>query len=262
MMLAPQLIEKPWGRTSLPAGFPDAGGRRIGEIAHRTPGDGALPVLVKHIFTSEALSIQVHPDDQIARAHGHPAGKTEAWLILEAEPDATIAIGTTRSMTAAELRTAALDGSIAQHLVWHPVQAGDAFLIPAGTIHAIGAGISLLEVQQNSDVTYRLFDYGRPRALQLDEAVEAASPIPYPPHLHRRATGTDSLLADCPWFQLRALHGPLALSLSSGPLLLCPLAGRPQLSGEALLPGTVVEAEAGSLWLAPDDSLCLVEMPE
>src|SRR3546814_2738640 len=90
-------------------------------------------------------------------------GKDEAWLILAAEPDSTIALGTKRPVGREELRDAALDGSIEDLLDWKPVKAGDFYYSPAGTVHAIGAGITLIEVQQNVDLTYRLYDYGRPR---------------------------------------------------------------------------------------------------
>ncbi|HEX7855960.1 MAG TPA: class I mannose-6-phosphate isomerase [Sphingobium sp.] len=184
--LAVKYVEKPWGRDSLPDLFPDGAGRRIGEIWFEGPGETHPPLLVKYIFTSERLSIQVHPNDAEGRERGLPGGKEECWYILEAEPDARLGIGTLRPLSGEELRAAALDGSIEALMDWKPVAAGDFFLIPPGTIHAIGAGISLIETQQNVDVTYRLFDYGRGRELHLDDGVKVCHAEPYtraPVHL-------------------------------------------------------------------------------
>ncbi len=177
MKLERRYVEKPWGRTELPAMFDAPAGKRIGEVWFTGASDKSL--LVKYLFTSERLSIQVHPSDEQARARGLPRGKSECWYILDAEPGATLGLGLKREVSPDELRAAALDGSIEQLMDWRAVRAGDFFLVPAGTIHAVGAGISLLEFQQNSDVTYRLYDYGRPRELHLDDAIAVAKPEPY-----------------------------------------------------------------------------------
>ncbi len=173
-------VERVWGRRDLPAGFPRApGGAPTGEIRFEAATEAEL--LVKYLFTSERLSIQVHPDDEAARARGLPRGKDEAWFVLDAEPDAAIGLGLTRKVPSDELRRAALDGSIETLLDWRPVAKGDVFYSPAGTIHAIGGGIALIEVQQNLDLTYRLYDYGRPRELHLDEALAVATLGPWSP---------------------------------------------------------------------------------
>ena len=174
-------VEKPWGRTRLWPGFPDPaeGGAPVGEVWFQSPGDEDPELLVKYLFTSEKLSIQVHPDDAQARAHGHVRGKDEAWLVLAADPGATIGLGTVRPLTAEELRDAARDGSIEQLIDWRPVVAGTFIYSPAGTVHAIGAGLTLVEIQQNVDLTYRLYDYGRPRETQLDLAVAVSDPRPF-----------------------------------------------------------------------------------
>ncbi len=174
-------VEKPWGRTKLWPGFadPPENGPAIGEIWFDAPNGRHADLLVKYLFTSERLSIQVHPDDATAQAAGYPHGKEEAWIILAAEPDSTIALGTVRPVSRAELRSAALDGSIESLMDWKPVKAGDVFYSPAGTVHAIGAGITLVEVQQNLDLTYRLYDYGRPRELHLDQGIAVSNPVPF-----------------------------------------------------------------------------------
>lgn len=206
MKLKPRYVDKPWGRTSLPPMFPPPDGGRIGEVWFE--GGESLPLLVKYLFTSERLSIQVHPNDEQARARGLPSGKSECWLIIDAEPGATIGLGLTREVGKDELRMAALDGSI-EHLVgWRPVTVGDFFYVPPGTVHAIGGGISLLEVQQNSDVTYRLYDYGRPRELHIDDAVAVANPGPYADNLARHiAAAGEGVLVDGPRFILMATTG-------------------------------------------------------
>jgi mannose-6-phosphate isomerase len=194
-------VEKPWGRTELPPIFDPPGGERIGEIWFEDGAD--LPLLAKYIFTSERLSIQVHPNDRQARERKLKSGKSECWMILEAERGATLGLGLTRAVSKEELRAAALDGSIEELMDWRPVQAGDFVFVPAGTIHAIGAGISLLEFQQNSDVTYRLYDYGRPRELHLDDGVAVASAEPFASDLVNTASSSDErTLVDGPHFTL------------------------------------------------------------
>ena len=142
-----------------------------------TPG-----LLVKLLFTGEPLSIQVHPDDTFARAMGMPNGKSEAWYIISAKPGAQIGIGLKRRVTQQELRVSIANGSIVELVQWRPVAKGDVIFIPAGTIHALGAGIVLAEIQQRSDTTFRLFDYGRGRELHIDSAVAVANahPIGFP----------------------------------------------------------------------------------
>jgi len=194
-------VEKPWGRTRLPPMFDAPADERIGEVWFTNGAD--LPLLAKYIFTSERLSIQVHPNDEQARARGLSQGKTECWYILQAQPDATLGLGLKRTVSPEALRAAALDGSIEQLMDWRSVSAGDFFFVPAGTVHAIGAGISLLEFQQNSDVTYRLYDYGRPRELHLDDGVAVSRPEPYSDELAQHLTGDEErTLVDGPHFTL------------------------------------------------------------
>ncbi|HST36403.1 MAG TPA: class I mannose-6-phosphate isomerase, partial [Allosphingosinicella sp.] len=187
-------VERVWGRRELPPGFPrPPGDEPIGEIWFETPAEA--PLLVKYLFTSERLSIQVHPDDAAAQAKGYKRGKDEAWYVIDAAPDAVIGLGLTREISRDELRAAAADGSIEALLDWKPAKKGDVFYSPAGTIHAIGGGIALIEIQQNLDLTYRLYDYGRPRELHLDEAAAVARPEPWFPPSRREqiAPGRESL---------------------------------------------------------------------
>lgn len=178
--LLPRSVHKPWGITDLPPIFAsNAAPDPIGEIWFEHP-DGSIPaLLIKYLFTSEKLSVQVHPDDALAQLHGHQHGKEEAWVITGASPDAKLGLGLTKTLDDTELRAAALDGSIEQLVDWRTVRASDHYHVTPGTIHAIGAGLTLVEVQQYADITYRLYDYGRPRDLHLEEAVEAADAAPY-----------------------------------------------------------------------------------
>lgn len=164
VLLTPSLREKVWGRTRLQPWFPDSP-NPIGEAWYLTDCD--LPLLVKLIFTSERLSVQVHPDD----GEDGPRGKTEMWHIVHAEPGATIALGFREPITRERLWQATRSGEVEQLLNWIEVKPGETYFTPAHTVHAIGAGIVLFEIQQNSDVTYRLWDYGRPRELHVDKAV-------------------------------------------------------------------------------------------
>lgn len=247
MKLQTHLVEKPWGRTTLPAGFGGTGGRLIGELWFDAPQD--LPMLAKYIFTSERLSIQVHPDDAQARARGLPSGKSECWAILDAEPDAMIGLGLTREVDAEALRAAALDGSIEQLIDWRPVRVGDFFYVPAGTVHAIGAGITLLEFQQNRGVTFRLYDYGRPRELHLDDAVAVADLRPYSSEFARRiAPGQPAVLVDGPHFCLvHAVAGDESPeALANRRRWVMSLKGQAISGNETAAPGECLLVEPGS----------------
>lgn len=174
-------VEKPWGRRDLWPGFADPApaDAPVGEIWFDAPEGRDPALMVKYLFTSERLSIQVHPDNDAARAAGHARGKDEAWLVLAADPGATIALGLREPVSKEVLRAACLDGGIVQMMDWKPVRAGDFIYSPAGMVHAIGAGITLVEIQQNVDLTYRLYDYGRPRELHLDAGIAVADPVPF-----------------------------------------------------------------------------------
>src|SRR6202051_4750658 len=176
-----QVARKPWGVADLrPWSSIDVSGDPVGELwFQRADKNAPAPaLLLKLLFTSEPLSIQVHPDDEFARSIGLPNGKTEAWYILSATPDARIAVGLKRHLTPQELHASIRDGSIAGLTRWRPAIKGDVIFIPAGTIHAIGAGIVLAEIQQHSDATFRLFDYGRQRELHEDRAVAVSDAGP------------------------------------------------------------------------------------
>ncbi len=182
--LVPEFVERIWGKTDLRPWYEVNGEEKIGEAWLTGPGcrvgSGAgrgerfdsvapgYPLLVKMLFPDEKLSVQVHPDDAEARALGMERGKTECWYVLEAEAGAKVACGLRAGVTVEDLRAGVEDETAENLMEWLPVSVGEMVFVDAGTVHAIGPGVTLLEVQQTSDVTYRLYDYGRPRELHLE----------------------------------------------------------------------------------------------
>jgi len=174
-------VPKPWGIADLrPWSNVRLDGGTIGEIRYERPDSEAADtsLLLKLLFTSQPLSIQVHPGDAYAQSIGLQNGKTEAWYVLSATPEAKVALGLKRRLTAQQLRQAGEDGSVTNLVVWQAVSQGDSIFVPAGTIHAIGAGLVIAEIQQRSDATFRLFDHGRQRELHIENAIAAADAGP------------------------------------------------------------------------------------
>ncbi len=201
--LRPFFSERVWGRASLAPWFAETGttelvgeawltgpqcvaetgedtGKALRAIAdERGPallgegGEREFPLLVKMLFPSEKLSVQVHPDDAKAQAMGQPRGKTECWYVLEAEPGAAVMLGLRDGVDAAAVERGIAEGTLEGMLRAVPVVAGDMIFVDAGTVHAIGSGVTLLETQQTSDTTFRLYDYGRPRELHVRQGIDA-----------------------------------------------------------------------------------------
>ena len=199
-----QTIPKLWGVDDLsPWSNALAHDKPIGEIRYERSNNAAADpsLLLKLLFTSQPLSIQVHPDDKFAHLMGLPNGKTEAWYVLSAAPEAKVALGLKRQLTPQQLREAIDDGSISDLIAWHPVSANDVISVAAGTIHAIGAGLVIAEIQQRSDVTFRLFDYGRQRQLHVEDAiaVAAAGPVEFQTQSNQ-LTAERQLLVSNPYF--------------------------------------------------------------
>ncbi|HEV2268420.1 MAG TPA: class I mannose-6-phosphate isomerase [Steroidobacteraceae bacterium] len=245
------IVPKPWGNTDLRPwhGYHDSSAA-IGEIWFERTATAAPSsvLLLKLIFTSEPLSIQVHPADVLARAIGLAHGKCEAWYVLSATADAKIAVGLTHRLTPAQLRLSILDGSIAERVQWRPVRAGDSTFVPSGTIHAIGAGLVIAEIQQRSDATFRLFDYGRNRELHVDVGIAAANADQrerrVPP---RKLTATRTVLVGGPRFVLERLalpDGCLRDFDAAGETWLFTLAGGGRVGSIELTAGTAVFLEA------------------
>lgn len=165
-----------------------------------------FPILVKLIDADKNLSVQVHPGDDYAMAHGQAYGKTEMWYIVDAKADAFIYLGFKRAVTEQECRAAIKEGTFTELLYKQPVKKGESYFVPAGTVHAIGAGCLIAEVQQSSDCTFRVFDYnrlgsdGKPRQLHIEEALAVMHYGKYAP---QSFTGC---LAACPAFTVRAVR--------------------------------------------------------
>lgn len=190
--ITPHFVSKPWGGEYIARAF-DVGLPQIGEawlLSTLTEGESRvddlplsqflgekLPYLIKIIDAEEPLSVQVHPDDAWANKLEHSKGKTECWLIIDARPGAGVYVGLEDTVTEAQLREAITQNSAVDRLMkFHPVQKGDFISVPAGTIHAIGGGVTLLEVQQASGITYRIWDWGRTgRELHVDKSLKVAN---------------------------------------------------------------------------------------
>jgi mannose-6-phosphate isomerase len=205
LLLLPEFHERVWGTHDLSAFYPShkIGEKAIGEVwltgeacrvangplQGRTLGelagqfgedlngtlarDGRFPLLVKLLFPKERLSVQVHPDDEGARRLGEPCGKTECWYVLSAAPGAQVGLGLKSGTGRAQVEASIHAKNMEQLLNWIPVKAGDMIYVDAGTVHAIGPDSVMLETQQNSDTTYRLYDYGRPRELHIERGLAA-----------------------------------------------------------------------------------------
>ncbi len=161
-----------------------------------------FPLLMKVLFPKEKLSVQVHPGDAMAREHGEQHGKTECWYALEAEPGAAVALGLRPGATREEVQAAIQSNALEELLQWVPVRKGDMIFVDAGTVHAIGPGVVLLETQQNSDMTYRLYDYGRPRELHLEEGLKAVRLQTDAGKVEPRTNGKKTLLVQSSYFRV------------------------------------------------------------
>ena len=172
-----------------------------------------LPLLVKFIDAANDLSIQVHPDDELARRRHDSLGKTEMWYVLRAEPGAALLCGFKEEVSREEYERRVEDGTIVDVLARHEVKAGDVFFIPAGRVHAICKGIMVCEIQQSSDITYRIFDYhrlgldGKPRQLHTQEALDAIDFTVYPDYrTHYEAPSEGAVtVVDCDKFVVSVL---------------------------------------------------------
>ena len=157
-------------------------GRTLAELSREFGADllgdvtsdkARFPLLIKFLFPKDKLSVQVHPDDEAAAVVGQPCGKTECWYVLKAEPGAQIGLGLKPGTTKSEVERAIREVRMEQLLNWIDLRAGDMVYVDAGTVHAIGPGAVIVETQQNSDTTYRLYDYGRPRELHIEHGLKA-----------------------------------------------------------------------------------------
>lgn len=192
----------------------------VGEHVYQRYGD-LFPLLIKIIDARDRLSIQVHPDDTLAAARHNSAGKTEMWYVIDADDNADIISGLSKEITPDEYRRRVANNSITDVLAHHPSHAGDVFFLPAGRIHAIGAGNLIAEIQQTSDITYRVYDYdrrgadGQPRQLHVEEAADAIDYKVYDDYVTRYDRDADGEvpLVKCRYFDVEkvAVNGSFEL---------------------------------------------------
>jgi mannose-6-phosphate isomerase len=245
----PQLLEatphhRRWGTRQTEPWFRNREQEVIGEVWFEA--SGSVP-LVKFLFTADNLSVQVHPEDAYAAKHHNGSfGKTEMWHILRAEPGARVALGLNRAVEEDELREACQTGGIVEMLNWIPTAAGDTFFTPARTIHAIGGGITLCEVQQFSDITYRLYDWGRVgRELHLDHGIAVADRSALVGGARLRS---GEVLAECAYFRtkLREVRGAHMCPSPSTETIYVVLEGSGTIAG--------AQFEQGQAWKVPADA--------
>jgi mannose-6-phosphate isomerase len=306
--LEPQFVPRIWGARSLAPLFPEKkslaepvgevwltgneckfadgpfAGEKLGDIWPKLTDDwigrgvrrdGPFPLLVKFIFPEDKLSVQVHPDDLYAREHEAAAGgvgKTEMWYVVSARAGAEARVGMKPEVDREHFRRAIAEGTAEDCVVAVPVRAGDAIFVPAGTVHTIGPGMILCEIQQNSDITYRVFDYnrltgeGKPRELHVEKAMDVirfgeqlggkAAQAP-----EKAANGDMNVIVQCPYFAVVKsvfLHREYRSRRKSVFELLIVLEGR----GKIEVPGGAVEYEPAQAWFVPASVRDCVFAPE
>ncbi|MEO2263765.1 type I phosphomannose isomerase catalytic subunit [Dorea sp. YH-dor228] len=208
-------------------------GKNLAEVLEQHPeyigtkvADGKLPVLVKFIDAKQDLSVQVHPDDEYARKYEHQNGKTEMWYVIDADEGAELIYGFRHKVTPEILREAVVTGTLDKHLQKAEVHKGDVFYVPAGTVHGIGAGILIAEIQESSNVTYRVYDYdrvdknGKKRELHFDKAVQVmnmgvAPDVKQKPRMVKYYAGCSrELLCRCKYFEAERIQVTKGFSFS------------------------------------------------
>ena len=244
--IPPRFVPKIWGSTQLEPWFANQT-EKIGEVWFP-----AGELLIKFLFTTEDLSVQVHPDDEYAARHEDSRGKTEMWYILRAEPGAQVALGFREPLDPADAAELSRSGAIMDHLAWHIANPGDTFFTPAGTVHAIGKGLALCEIQQNSDVTYRIFDYGRPRELHIERALDVSEWTCHPGAAETRELGPGcEELIRCGHFATVKLHVRGTTQLTGDQYAIA-LEGRGAIGDEQFRPGAVFEIDAEPVTVEPE----------
>ncbi|MGO9316646.1 MAG: type I phosphomannose isomerase catalytic subunit [Terracidiphilus sp.] len=185
------------------------------------PRSGGSPLLIKVIFAKEKLSVQVHPDDAMAQKYGYPRGKAECWYVLEAEPGAQVACGLTPGVTLDQVKEGIEKGTLESSLNMLHVAPGEMIFVDAGTVHSIWPGSILLETQQNCDLTYRMYDYGRGRELHIQKSLEAVKLVTRAGKIPPRVLPDRSILMEGDYFCVESLGvvGSRTSASISGPIL-------------------------------------------
>jgi mannose-6-phosphate isomerase len=192
--------------------FAQAGESMLGSAA----ASSQSPLLMKMIFAQDKLSVQVHPDDKMAQKYGQPRGKSECWYALAAEPGAQVACGLKPGVTMEQIEAGIHSGTLEASLNVLPVVVDDMIYVDAGTVHAIWPGSILLETQQNCDLTYRMYDYGRPRELHIEKSLEATRLQTHAGKVPARVLADRTVLVDAEYFCVERL--PVAGSRKSASL--------------------------------------------
>ncbi len=241
-----ELSYHPDGPTTLTDGTPLSEALSASELGTNLEGLDRFPMLVKFIDAAQDLSIQVHPSDAYAKKHENSLGKTEMWYVVEADEGAGLYLGFREAVTQEEYESAIREKRLTDLLNFYPVKAGDVYFIPAGTIHAIAAGCLICEIQQNSNLTYRVFDYGRvdkngrERELHIEQACKVTNLAPYAPNRINAITDEGELLAASKYFTVTRMeiHTPTALRCDKASFraLTC-VRGKGTLNGTELLQG-------------------------
>jgi mannose-6-phosphate isomerase len=299
LLLRPEFVERPWGAPDLSPIYPDHrchrpvgevwltgdenvvangpfAGRQLGELCRQYGrellGDSPretdrFPLLIKFLFPREKLSVQVHPDDETAQRAGEPCGKTECWYVLAAEPGAQIALGLKPGVTREQLARAIHEVRAEELLNWIDIHPGEMIYVDAGTVHTIGPGSILVETQQNSDTTYRLYDYGRPREIHIDRALAATKERTRAGKVKTDTRSATLVASPCFVVETFTLREPQIFHAKHSPQIFVAIEGsgitdgksRPEVSfrrGEAL----VVAASAARAAIRPSGQLKMLRM--
>ena len=231
-------------------------GRSLGNIASEfkrdlvgtaTVYENRFPLLVKFLFPAEKLSVQVHPNDDAAQLVGEPCGKTECWYVLDALPNAQVALGLKLGTTVGDFEASIRENRAEELLNWINVYAGDMLFVAAGTVHTIGGGMVLVETQQTSDITYRLYDYGRPRELHIKEGIAAIKLDARAGKVVRQSDDDPTTLVRSPFFQVEKLKlsQPLeALVTRDSPHIVVAIEGAGVLESAGMEPVSFAKGEA------------------
>jgi mannose-6-phosphate isomerase len=217
-------------------------------VGSRAVDKRCFPLLIKFLFPQEKLSVQVHPDDEGAKQIGQACGKTECWYVLKAEPGAQVGLGLAPGTTREQLERAINETRAEKLLNWIDLHAGDLIYVDAGTVHAIGPGSVIVETQQNSDTTYRLYDYGRPRELHIEKGLAVTKEKTRAGKIAPQALSDGDLrLVASPCFTVEKWHlkKPRDLSTSSAsPSVLVALEGCGVVETQGNQPVTFTKGEA------------------
>ena len=273
--LRPEFVERPWGARDLTPIYPGhlchkpvgevwlsgdenrvtngpLAGRTLGELCREfgraLVGESAreterFPLLIKFLFPREKLSVQVHPDDEVARRAGEPCGKTECWYVLAAEPGARVALGLKPGVTREQLAGAIREVRAEELLNWVDIHAGEMIYVDAGTVHTIGPGSILVETQQNSNTTYRLYDYGRQREIHVEQALAATKERTRAGKLMH--DGVTLVASPCFLVEKFALQQKRCFEAAHSPQIFVPLAGS----------GVAESAGCAAMNLTPGDAM-------